>query len=133
MKKRFMIFIFLVILLAGCQNQNAANMTWGKKHSISIEGISGVDLHRSDGSKITLQQEEMARYMKAVGSGVFDKGQLDMRPADYTVELTLKDGEKRELSVWLSDGANLFTDHEDTGHYILDEKAKTTMMEILTK
>lgn len=135
MKKRFMVlvFIFLVILLAGCQNQDAVKMTWEKKHSIRMEAISGVDLQMSDGSSISLPQEEMARYMNVLSSGVFDKGQLNIRPADYTVELTLKDGKKRGLSIWLSDGTNLFTDHEDSGHYILDEKARTTMMEILNE
>lgn len=135
MEKRFMVlvFILLVILLAGCQNQDTAKMTWGKKHLISIEDSSGVNLQMADGTILSLPQEEMARYMNALGSGVFDKGQLDIRPADYTVELTLKDGKKRGLSVWLSDGTNLFTDHEDTGHYILDEKARTIMIEILNK
>lgn len=133
MKKIFMVFIFLVILLTGCQNQDTANMTWGNKHSISIEDVSGVDLQMGDGTVITLPQEEMVRYLNAISSGIFDKGQLDIRPADYAAELTLKNGEKRELFVWISDGSNLFTDHEDTGHYILDEKAKATMMEILNE
>lgn len=132
MKKWFMVFIFLVILLAGCQNQDSANMTWGNKHSISTEDIIGINIQMTDGSNITLSQEEIIRYMNAISTGVFDKGQLDIRPADYTAELILKSGEKKELSLWISDGSNLFTDHEDTGHYILDEKARATI-EILNE
>lgn len=133
MKKIGMVFIFLVILLIGCQNQDAADVTWGSKHSISIEDISRVDLQMGDGTVITLPQEEMVRYLDAISSGIFDKGQLDIRPADYAAELTLKNGNKRGLSVWISDGSNLFMDHEDPGHYILDEKAKATMMEIVNE
>lgn len=131
MNKVLMTLIFLLILLMGCQDNHVSKDTWGSKQNISMEDISEIEIQKKEDSDVILPEQEINSFMNAINRGVYDAGKLDIGPSDYTVEINLKSGNTKELSIWVAEGGNLFTDHDESGHYKLGLSELTQIREIL--
>ncbi|MFD1176010.1 hypothetical protein ACFQ3W_06765 [Paenibacillus puldeungensis] len=132
MNKILAILIFLALLLTGCQKNTSDHDTWGNKHNINTGDISEIVIQNVKGTDVILPQKEIISFMKAINGGRYNIGKLDIRPPDYSVKITLKNGKTRGLSIW---GADLFVDHDDNGHYqfVLSENERTKVTDILNK
>lgn len=132
MNKLLAIFIFLALLLTGCQNMASDHDTWGTKHNINTGDISEIVIQNVEGTVVSLSQQEITSFIKAIKGGIYDNGKLDIRSPDYSVRITLKSGKTKELSIW---GTDLFVDHDDHGHYqfVFNENERAKVTDILNK
>lgn len=131
MKKTLMVLFLLAAFLFGCQHHSTESNTWGNRHNLSSSDISTIKIQETSGLQAILPEEEITGFLNVVSSGVFNQGQLDIRPPDYVAEVRLIGGDTRNLSLWLDEGTNLFTDGGN-GHYTLtDGKAEAELRRML--
>ncbi|MCM3496889.1 hypothetical protein M4D52_25915 [Paenibacillus lactis] len=133
MKKISMMFLLMAFLILGCQNNDTKDDNWGSNHLIRSGDIIDIIIKDKDEANRTLSPTELQDFMNIIHGGVYEIGQLDIGPADNVVEMAMKSGETKKLSLWLNQGEDLFVDHDDNGHYklLLDEDERNKLIDIL--
>lgn len=125
-----MLLILTISLILGCQNNDVSNQ--GNTTSIKVNDINEINILQEQSSYPISSHQEKIEFINAVNNGVYNHGKLDIRPSDYTVNITLVNGEIRGFSFWVIDGADLFIDHSRAGHYKLNEKDRLKILEIIS-
>jgi len=133
MKKISVMLLFITFLILGCQNNDTKDENWGSKHLIRSGDIIDIIIKNKEEANRTLSPTELQDFMKIIHDGVYETGQLDIGPADNVVEIAMKNGGTKKLSLWMNESEDLFVDHDDNGHYklLLDEDERNTLIEIL--
>lgn len=133
MKKISVMLLLIAFLILGCQNSDPNDENWGSKHLVRSGDIIQIAIEDRDEANRTLSPTELQDFMNIIHDGEYEIGQLDIGPADIVVEMALKNGETKKLSLWINQGEDLFVDHDDNGHYklLLDEDERNTLIEIL--
>lgn len=135
MKTIVLITLLTIIItaLAGCTESNEPD----RKESNNIQlldpnAVQSVAIQGDAESRGALTDaKSIQRFVEAIHTAEYDRGQLDISAPNYVAVVTLEDGENLQFSFWIK-GVNtgLFMMSGQEGHYRLPETAKIVLADL---
>lgn len=133
--KKFFMFISLTLLLimglGGCTSSDTKAKPEGQ-FTMDSRNIDSIKIIEADQPLATISDiSSFERFVQAITTAEYDRGQLDIAPRDYGITVIMEDGISKEFSFWIL-GANtgLFTRSGQTGHYRLSDDGKSNLLDL---
>lgn len=128
---KFALILFTIILffigLVGCGN-TGTEVKQTDQIELNAEKIVSINLIEKDHPVATISEaSSFKRFVQAITTAEYDKGQLDIAPSDYRTTVNMKDGISYEFSFWIGESnSGLLIQSGQMGHYRLSDTSKRT-------
>lgn len=134
MRKSFLLLcltLLFIMGLGGCTSSESKGNPEGQI-KVEIQNIASIQILEADLPLATLSDvPSFEGFAQAITTAEYDRGQLDIAPRDYGVNVVMEDGTSEAFSVWIL-GANtgLFTKSGQSGHYRLSDNSKNDLLDL---
>ncbi|WHY21099.1 hypothetical protein QNH28_08975 [Paenibacillus sp. G2S3] len=121
----------LLIGLVGCGNMRT-EVKQTSQIELDAQNILSINLIEKDQPVTTISEaSSLERFVQAITTAEYDKGQLDIAPSDYRTTVNMKDGISYEFSFWIA-GSNdgLLIKSGQMGHYRLSDISKKDLLDL---
>jgi hypothetical protein len=121
----------LFIGLVGCGN-TGTEVKQANQIELDAQNIVSIHLIEKEQPVTTISEaSSFERFVQAITTAEYDRGQLDIAPSDYRTTLNIKDGISDEFSFWIA-GSNsgLFIISGQMGHYRLSDTSKNDLLDL---
>lgn len=121
----------LLIGLVGCGNTRT-EVKQTSQIELDAQNIVSINLIEKDQPVATISEvSSFERFVQAITTAEYDKGQLDIAPSDYRTTVNMKDGRSYELSFWIVGSNNgLLIKSGQMGHYRLSDSSKKDLLDL---
>ncbi|MFC5647572.1 hypothetical protein ACFPYJ_00210 [Paenibacillus solisilvae] len=129
----FLMLCFILLLTAGCSSSNNRSYeTWGSKHDSNSEKVQAMWIKdNSNNSSKVYASNQAQEALSAFEGGLYQMGQLDIKPSDYTITMK-QDGGDVTFSLWIKGTGGMFTDSsDDSGYYQFTTEGEDSVREIM--
>lgn len=130
-----MLIIFTITLLfiglIGCGNART-EVKQSNQIELDAQNIVSINLIEKDQPATTISEaSSLERFVQAVTTAEYDKGQLDIAPSDYRTTVNMKEGISYEFSFWIvGSNSGLLIKSGQTGHYRLSDISKKDLLDL---
>ncbi|OMD80142.1 hypothetical protein [Paenibacillus odorifer] len=121
----------LFIGLVGCGN-TGNEVKQGGQIELDANNIVSINLIEKKQPMATISDpSSFERFVQAITTAEYDRGQLDIAPSDYSTTVNMKDGISYEFSFWIG-GSNsgLLIKSGQMGHYRLSDTSKKDLLDL---
>ncbi|MEK4999109.1 hypothetical protein [Paenibacillus sp. FSL H7-0918] len=121
----------LFIGLVGCGNTGNEVKQAGQIE-LDANNIVSINLIEKKQPMATIPDpSSFERFVQAITTAEYDRGQLDIAPSDYSTTVNMKDGISYEFSFWIG-GSNsgLLIKSGQMGHYRLSDTSKKDLLDL---
>ncbi|WP_405169161.1 hypothetical protein [Paenibacillus sp. FSL H3-0286] len=121
----------LFIGLVGCGNTGNEVKQAGQIE-LDANNIVSINLIEKKQPMDTISDpSSFERFVQAITTAEYDRGQLDIAPSDYSTTVNMKDGISYEFSFWIG-GSNsgLLIKSGQMGHYRLSDTSKKDLLDL---
>jgi hypothetical protein len=121
----------LFIGLVGCGNTGTEVKQAGQI-KLDAQNIVSINLIEKDQPVSTISgASSFERFVQAITTAEYDRGQLDIAPSDYRTTVNMKDGISYEFSFWIVGSNNgLLIKSGQMGHYRLSDTSKKDLLDL---
>ncbi|OMD33848.1 hypothetical protein [Paenibacillus odorifer] len=121
----------LFIGLVGCGN-TGNEVKQAAQIELDANNIVSINLIEKKQPMATISDpSSFERFVQAITTSEYDRGQLDIAPSDYSTTVNMKDGISYEFSFWIG-GSNsgLLIKSGQMGHYRLSDTSKKDLLDL---
>ncbi|HBS45278.1 MAG TPA: hypothetical protein DEA91_13935 [Paenibacillus sp.] len=121
----------LFIGLIGCGNTRT-EVEQTSQIELDAQNIVSINLIEKDQPVTTISEASfLERFVQAITTAEYDKGQLDIALSDYRTTVNMKDGISYEFSFWMvGSNSGLLIKSGQMGHYRLTDISKKDLLDL---
>ncbi|MEK4193407.1 hypothetical protein NYE59_10065 [Paenibacillus sp. FSL L8-0323] len=134
MNKTALLLLALTLLfigLVGCGN-TGNEIKQADQIELDANNIVSINLIERKQPMATISDtSSFERFVQAITTAEYDRGQLDIAPSDYRTTVNMKDGISYEFSFWIVGSNNgLLIKSGQMGHYRLSDTSKKDLLDL---
>ncbi|OMD35221.1 hypothetical protein [Paenibacillus odorifer] len=121
----------LFIGLIGCGNTGNEVKQAGQIE-LDAQNIASINLIEKDQPVSTISEaSSFERFVQAINTAEYDRGQLDVAPSDYRTTVNMKDSISYEFNFWIvGSNSGLLIKSGQMGHYRLSDTSKKDLLDL---